>query len=75
MWLRLWASNDEKLRPLIEQRLILKEAGPVSELLAKIAAQALAGQSETPEMKAAQKPIGEVTLTVAQAIARFAAIR
>ena len=57
MWLQLWASNDARLRPLIERRLILKEAGPVSELLAKIAAQALAGQSDTAEMKAAQKPL------------------
>ena len=75
MWLQLWASNDARLRPLIERRLILKEAGPVSELLAKIAAQALAGQSDTPEMKAAQKPVGEVTLTVAQAIAKYAAMK
>jgi hexosaminidase len=74
-WLQLWASNDARLRPLIAKRLILKEAGPVSELLAKIAAQALAGQSDTAEMKAALKPVGEVTLTVAQAIAKYAASR
>jgi len=73
-WLVLWASNDDKLRPLIDARQILKEAGPVSELLAKIAAQALAGQSGTPEMKAAQQPIGDVTLAVGAAIARFAAM-
>jgi hexosaminidase len=66
-WLQLWAANDAKL-----SREVLKEAAPVSELLAKIAAQALAGQSDTPEMKAAQKPIGEVNLTVAQAIAKYA---
>jgi hypothetical protein len=74
-WLQLWASNDAKLRPLIRQRQILKEAGPVSELLAKIASQALAGQRKTPEMRAAQKPIGEVTLSVAKAIAKYAATR
>ena len=73
-WLELWASNDDKLRPLIDARQILKEAGPVSELLAKIAAQALAGQSGTPEMKAAQQPIGDVTVAVGAAIARFAAM-
>jgi len=72
-WLELWASNNDKLRPLIDTRQILKEAGPVSELLAKVAAQALAGQSGTPEMKAAQQPIGDVTLAVGAAIARFAA--
>jgi len=71
-WLQIWAANDAKLRPIINQRQILKEAGPVSELLSKIAAQALAGQSDTPEMRAAQKPVGEVTITVAQAIARYA---
>lgn len=73
-WLELWASNDGKLRPLIDARRILKEAGPVSELLARISAQALAGQSGTPEMKAAQQPIGDVTLAVGAAIARFAAM-
>jgi hypothetical protein len=73
-WLELWASNNDKLRPLIDTREILKEAGPVSQLLAKIAAQALAGQSGTPEMKAAQQPIGDVTLAVGAAIARFAAM-
>jgi hexosaminidase len=66
-WLQLWAANDAKL-----SRQVLKEAAPLSELLAKIATQALAGQSDTPEMKTAQKPIGEVNLTVAQAIARYA---
>lgn len=71
-WLQIWAANDAKLRPLINQRLILKEAGPVSELLSKIAAQALAGKFDTPEMKAAQKPVGEVTIAVAQAIAKYA---
>jgi hypothetical protein len=55
-WLELWASNNDRLRPLIDTRQILKEAGPISKLLAKIAAQALAGQSGTPEMKAAQQP-------------------
>jgi hypothetical protein len=73
-WLEIWASNDDKLRPLIDARQILKEAGPVSELLAKIAVQALAGQSGTPEMKAAQQPIGDVTVSVGAAIARFAAM-
>ncbi|MES1261352.1 MAG: family 20 glycosylhydrolase, partial [Acidobacteriota bacterium] len=72
-WLQLWASNHERLRPLLASRPILKDAAPVSELLSKIAAQALAGQSDTPAMKAAQKPIGEVTLSVAAAIARYAA--
>jgi len=74
-WLELWAANDDKLRPLIDTRQILKEASPVSELLSKIAAQALAAQSGTPEMKAAQQPIGDVTLAVAPAIARFAAMK
>jgi len=72
-WLEVWASNNDKLRPSIDTRPILKDAAPVSELLAKIAAQALAGQSGTPEMKAAQQPTGDVTLAVAPAIARFAA--
>ncbi|HWE52300.1 MAG TPA: family 20 glycosylhydrolase [Bryobacteraceae bacterium] len=74
-WLELWASNDAKLRPLIDSRQVLGEARQVSELLSKIAAQALAGQSATPEMKAAQQPIGDVTLAVALAIARFAAVK
>ena len=74
-WLELWAANDDKLRPLIDTHQILKEASPVSELLSKIAAQALAAQSGTPEMKAAQQPIGDVTLAVAPAIARFAAMK
>jgi hexosaminidase len=68
LWLQIWAANDAKL-----SRDVLKEAAPVSELLSKIAAQALAGQTDTPEMKTAQKPIGEVNLAVAKAIAAYAA--
>jgi hexosaminidase len=64
-WLERWALSRD----------VPKEAAPVSELLSKIAAQALAGQSDSPEMKAALKPIGEVTLTVAAAIAKYAADR
>ena len=73
LWLELWAANDRKLQPLIDHRAILKEAGPVSALLSKIAAQALAHHPDTPEMKAAQRPVGDVTLAVAGAIARYAA--
>jgi hexosaminidase len=61
LWLQRWAAL----------KVTLPDAAPVAELLAKIAAQALAGQTDTPEMKAALKPVGEVTLTVAPAIARF----
>ena len=74
-WLETWAANDRKLQPLIGHRAILKEAGPVSALLSKIAAQALAHHPDTPEMKAAQKPVGDVTLAVAGAIARYAAMK
>jgi hexosaminidase len=62
-WLQRWAGS----------KVTLPEAAPIAELLSKIAAQALAGQSDTPEMKAAQKPIGDVTLAVAPAIAKYAA--
>ncbi len=73
-WLQRWAANDAKLRPLIVSRAILREVAPISALLSNIASQALTGQgAETAEMKAAQKPVGDVTLAVAAAIAKYAA--
>jgi hexosaminidase len=71
-WLTLWAANDAKLQPLIARRAILRDAGPVSSTLAKIAAQAL-GNSNGASLEAAQKPIGEVRLAVAPAIAKLIA--
>ena len=62
LWLQRWAAI----------KVTLPEAAPVAELLSKIATQALAGQADTPEMKAAQKPVGDLTLAVAVGIARFA---
>jgi hexosaminidase len=81
-WLQLWAANDAKLRPLIARRAILRDAGPPSEALSKIATEALSAMDgankpasvkpESAEMKAAQRPIGEVNLAVAAAIAKLA---
>lgn len=71
-WLALWAANDAKLRPLIGGRAILRDAAPVSSTLAKVAAQAL-GNSSGADLEAAQKPIGEVHLAVAPAIAKLIA--
>jgi hypothetical protein len=77
-WLGIWAANDAKLQPLIAHRQILRDVGPVSAALSKIAAEGLAAMSgaaamkDSAELKAAQKPIGEVTLSVAAAIARLA---
>jgi hexosaminidase len=77
-WLGIWAANDAKLQPLIEHRQILRDVGPVSAALSKIAAEGLAAMSgasvskASVELTAAQKPIGEVTLSVAAAIARLA---
>jgi hypothetical protein len=71
-WLTLWAGNDAKLEPLIARRQILKDAAPVSQILAKIAAEALApSKKNRADLEAAQKPIGEVHLAVAEAIARL----
>jgi hypothetical protein len=71
-WLTLWVSNDARFTVLATKRQILSDAAPVSAMLSKIAAQALAGAKDTPEMQTAQKPIGEVRLTVAAAIAKYA---
>ncbi len=71
-WLALWAGNDAKLEPLIARRQILKDAAPVSQVLSKIAAEALASaKMNRAELEAAQKPIGDMRLAVAQAIARL----
>ncbi len=78
-WLGIWAANDAKLQPLIAHRQILRDVGPVSAALSKIAAEGLAAMSgvgvskDSSELKAAQKPIGEVTISVAPAIARLVA--
>jgi len=77
-WLVIWAANDAKLQPLIAHRQILRDVGPVSAALSKIAAEGLGAMSgasvskASAELTAAQKPIGEVTLAVAPAIARLA---
>jgi hexosaminidase len=71
-WLALWAANDAKLQPILARRAILRDAGPVSSTLAKIAAQAL-GDGSGADLEAAQKPIGEVRLAVAPAIAKLIA--
>lgn len=71
-WLELWAANDAKLQPLIAKRAILRDAAPVSSTLSKLAAQAL-GNGGAADIEAAQKPIGEVRLAVAPAIARLIA--
>lgn len=65
-WLALWARNDAKLRPLIAKRRILQDAAPVSALLSRIA-----GKPQEVDLAAAQKPVGEVNLAVAAAIARL----
>jgi hexosaminidase len=71
-WLTLWAANDAKLELSIAGRQILKDAAPVSQILSKIAAQALApSKINQAELEAAQKPIGEVHLAVAEAIAKL----
>jgi hexosaminidase len=71
-WLTLWAANDSKLEPLIAKRQILKDAAPVSQVLSKIAAEALApSKINRAELEPAQKPIGDVHLAVAEAIARL----
>jgi hexosaminidase len=71
-WLTLWAANDSKLEPLIARRQILKDAAPVSQVLSKIAAEALApAKMNRAELEAAQKPIGDMRLAVAQTIARL----
>jgi hexosaminidase len=71
-WLTLWSGNDAKLEPLIARRQILKDAAPVSQVLSKIAAEALASaKMNRAELEAAQKPIGDMRLAVAQAIARL----
>ena len=71
-WLTLWAGNDAKLEPLIARREFLKDAAPVSQVLSKIAAEALASaKMNRAELEAAQKPIGDMRLAVAQAIARL----
>ena len=71
-WLGIWAANDAKLQPLIARRQILRDAGPVSTALAKIATLALNGGSASDSnLQAAQKPIGEVHIAVAAAIAKL----
>ena len=76
-WLAIWAANDAKLQPLIAHRQILRDVAPVSAMLSKIAGQGLAAMSggavarDNADLKSAQKPIGEVTLAVAQAIAKL----
>jgi hexosaminidase len=76
-WLGIWASNDAKLQPLIARRGILRDAATVSAALSKISGQALAALSGAPagkddaDIQAAQKPIGEVRLAVAPAIAKL----
>ena len=71
-WLTLWAGNDAKLEPLIARRQILKDAAPVSQTLAKIAAQALTpSKKDRTAVESAQKPIGDMHLAVAEAIARL----
>jgi hexosaminidase len=76
-WLAIWAANDAKLQPMIARRQILRDAAPVSAMLSRIAAKGLAAMSgggaarDDADLKAAQKPIGEVTLAVAQAIAKL----
>jgi hypothetical protein len=78
-WLTLWAANDTRLQPLIARRQILRDAGPVSTVLAHISDEALsamaAGKTKPKkpgaELDAAQKPIGEVTLAVAGPIAKL----
>jgi hypothetical protein len=77
--LTLWAANDAQLRPSIEQRAILRDAGPVSAMLSDIANRALAAMNgatankSAADLAAAQKPIGEVRLAVATAIAKLIA--
>ncbi|MDP9169753.1 MAG: family 20 glycosylhydrolase [Acidobacteriota bacterium] len=71
-WLKLWAAGDAALQPLIAQREILRDVAPVSAMLAKIAALALEGKPG-PELQTAQKPVGEVTIAVAPAIAKLVA--
>jgi hexosaminidase len=76
-WLAIWAANDAKLQPLIAHRQILRDVAPVSAMLSKIAGQGLAAMlggavaRDNADLKSAQKPIGEVTLAVAQAIAKL----
>lgn len=73
-WLTLWAANDAKLEASIARRQILKEAAPVSQILSKIAAEALApSKINRAELEAAQKPIGDVHLAVADGIAKLIA--
>ncbi|MGD1070942.1 MAG: family 20 glycosylhydrolase [Bryobacteraceae bacterium] len=71
-WLSLWAGNDAKLEPLIAKRQILKDAAPVSQTLSKIAGATLTpSKKNRAEFEAAQKPIGDMHLAVAEAIARL----
>lgn len=68
-WLALWAGNDAKLQPLLARRPILREAMPVSQALAKMAAAALAG---SPSPAAMPSTVGELNIAVAAAIRRLA---
>jgi hexosaminidase len=72
-WLTLWAGNNARLQPLMEKRQILRDAAPVSAMLAGISALALAGRTG-PDIQTALKPVGEVNIAVAPAIARLAAM-
>ncbi len=83
-WLNLWISNDTKVTAAIGQRLVARDVVPVSALLARIAAEGLAGlaalQAErklTPEslqtVLEGEKPVGEVLLAVAPHITRLVA--
>jgi hexosaminidase len=72
-WLTLWAGNNARLQPLMEKRQILRDAAPVSAMLAGISALALAGRTG-PDIQTALKPVGEVNIAVAPAIARLAAL-
>jgi hexosaminidase len=76
-WLILWSGNDAKVQAMASRRAILREAAPVSAILAKISAQALASMATgTPhktsaDLQTARKPIGEVSIAVAPPIARL----
>jgi len=66
-WLRVWAANDAKLRPMLDKRPILREAAPLSTALSKMAADALANRrGQVPA-----KPVAEVTIAVAGPIQRL----
>ncbi len=72
-WLTLWSANDAKLQPLIAQRQILRDAAAPSALLSRIAAMVLESKPG-PELQTALKPVGEVNLAIAPALAKLAPV-